>query len=101
MKIVPTPQGIRGVVLDREGRQIHHGHFMDGWRGERWTLPGLFTVPIAPGPTLPPYVARLYQFAIDATHTQSSRWAAMRASSDEERALCRKMWDEVAGPRQR
>jgi phenylpropionate dioxygenase-like ring-hydroxylating dioxygenase large terminal subunit len=101
MKIVPTPQGIRGVVLDKGGKQIHHGHFMDGWRGERWTLPGLFTVPLLPAPGLPAYTARLYQFAIDATHTQSSRWVAMRASSDEERAHCRKLWDEVVGPRQR
>jgi phenylpropionate dioxygenase-like ring-hydroxylating dioxygenase large terminal subunit len=101
MKIVPTPQGIRGVALDLEGKQIHHGHFMDGWRGERWTLPGLFTVPLVPAPGLPAYVARLYQFAIDATHTQSSRWVAMRASNDEERARCRKLWEEVVGPRQR
>jgi phenylpropionate dioxygenase-like ring-hydroxylating dioxygenase large terminal subunit len=100
-RLVPTPQGLRALSVDGDGKPIHHGHFMEGWRGERWTLPGLFTVPIQPAPHLPAYVARLYQFAIDATHTQSSRWVAMCASTDEERARCRKLWDEVVGPRQR
>ena len=38
MKIIETPQGLRGIVLDPQNRQIHHGHYLDGWRGERWTL---------------------------------------------------------------
>lgn len=101
MKIVDTPQGLRGIALDRDGRQINHGHFMDGWRGERWNLPGLFTVPLAPAPNLPPYVSRYYQFAIDATHTQTSRWSAMRASTPGERVRCEQLWEEVVGPRLR
>ncbi len=100
-RIVPSPQGLRGIALDGEGKPIHHGHFTEGWRGERWTLPCLFTVPIVPAPGLPAYTARLYQFAIDATHTQTSRWVAMRATGDAERARCRELWETVIGPRQR
>jgi phenylpropionate dioxygenase-like ring-hydroxylating dioxygenase large terminal subunit len=101
MRIVKTPQGLRGIALDPAGNHIVHGHFMDGWRGDRWTLPCLFTIPIAPAPHLPSFVARVYQFAIDATHTQSSRWVAMRATTDAERERCTKLWDDVIGPRQR
>lgn len=100
MRIVKTPQGIRGVALDSFGKDLHHGHFMEGWNGERWTLPGLFTIPIAPAPGLPNFVARLYQFAIDATHTQSSRWVAMRAGTPEERLLCKRAWEDTIGSRQ-
>jgi len=100
MQIVDSPQGLRGIVLDPEDRQIHHGHFMHGWKGERWTLPGLFSIPIQPRPSVKPYVARVYQFAVDATHTQSSRWASMRATTDEERAHCTRLWNEVVRPRQ-
>jgi phenylpropionate dioxygenase-like ring-hydroxylating dioxygenase large terminal subunit len=101
MKVVNTPQGLRGLVLDHDGNQIHHGHFMEGWKGERWTLPGLFTIPLAPAPNLPAFVARVYQFPIDANETQSSRWVAMRATSDEERQRCTKLWNDIIGPRQR
>lgn len=100
MEIVDTPQGLRGIVLDTKGNKIHHGHFMDGWKGERWTLPCLFSLPISPAPNVQPYVARLYQFAIDAEHTQGSRWVAMRARDEQERDRCRKLWDTVVGPRQ-
>lgn len=101
MSIVETPQGLRGIVADRDGNQIHHGHFMNGWKGERWTVPGLFSIPIQPATNVQPYVARVYQFAIDATHTQSCRWASLRARTEEERAYCRKLWEDVIAPRQR
>lgn len=101
MKIVETPQGLRGIVADMDGNQIHHGHFMEGWKGERWTLPGLYSIPIKPATNVQPYVARVYQFAVDATHTQSSRFASMRARTPEERERCTRLWNEVVGPRQR
>jgi phenylpropionate dioxygenase-like ring-hydroxylating dioxygenase large terminal subunit len=100
MQVIDTPQGLRGIVLDPEGKQIHHGHFTDGWKGERWTLPCLFSLPISPAPNVQPYVARVYQFAIDASHTQSSRWVAMRANDEQQRKRCQKLWDDVVGPRQ-
>jgi phenylpropionate dioxygenase-like ring-hydroxylating dioxygenase large terminal subunit len=99
MKIVDTPQGIRGVAIDREGKPLHHGHFMNGWKGERWTLPGMFSIPLVPAPNLPSYVSRVYQFAIDATHTQSNRWVTMRATTGEERARCEQLWKDVIWPR--
>lgn len=100
VKLVDTPQGLRGIASDAEGRQIHHGHFMDGWKGERWTLPGLFSVPIRPAPNVQPYVARVYQFAVDARHTQSCRWVALRAATDGERERANRLWHEVIRPRQ-
>ncbi len=101
MKILDTPQGLRGVAVDRQGEQIHHGHLLNGWKGERWTLPCLFTLPIQPAPNLPVYVPRLYQFAIDANTTQTSRWVAMRAATQADRDRCAELWEKVVGPRQR
>jgi len=101
MSIVDTPQGLRGIVRAPDGKQIHHGHFLAGWKGERITLPALHTIPIQPTPDLPPYVGRHYQIPIDATHTLSVRFTSMRARSAEERARCVKLWDEVVAPRQR
>lgn len=101
MEVIDTPQGLRGIVLDPSGKQIHHGHFLQGWKGERWTLPGLFSLPISPAPNVQPYVARVYQFAIDASHTQTSRWVAMRARGEQERERCIKLWNDAIGPRQR
>jgi phenylpropionate dioxygenase-like ring-hydroxylating dioxygenase large terminal subunit len=101
MKVVDTPQGLRGVAFERGGEPIHHGHFIQGWKGERWTLPCLFSLPLSPAPGLTPYVARLYQFPIDATRLQNSRWVAMRASNEEEREKCRELYEKVVGPRQR
>ena len=101
VKVVDTPQGLRGVAYERGGEHIHHGHFMKGWKGERWTLPCLFSLPLAPAPNVTPYVARLYQFPIDATHLQNSRWVAMRASNEAEREQCRKLFNDIVGPRQR
>jgi phenylpropionate dioxygenase-like ring-hydroxylating dioxygenase large terminal subunit len=101
VRILDTPQGLRGVAVDRSGESIHHGHLLEGWKGERWTLPCLFTLPIQPAPNLPIYVPRLYQFAIDATHTQTSRWVSMRAKTQAERDRCVELWEKVVGPRQR
>lgn len=101
MEVIDTPQGLRGIVLDPTGKQIHHGHFLQGWKGERWTLPGLFSLPISPAPNVQPYVARVYQFAIDVSHTQTSRWVAMRARDEQERKRCINLWNDVVGPRQR
>jgi len=101
MQLIETPQGLRGIVLDPANKQIQHGHFIHGWRGERWTLPGLFSMPIRPTPNAQPYAVRVYQFAIDAMHTQSCRWIAMRARTDEERERCTRLWIDVIAPRQR
>jgi phenylpropionate dioxygenase-like ring-hydroxylating dioxygenase large terminal subunit len=101
MSIVETNQGLRGIVRDPSGRQIHHGHILSGWKGERITLPALHTIPIRPTPDLPPYVGRHYQIPIDATHTLSVRFSSMRAKTAEERLACEKLWQEVVAPRQR
>jgi len=101
VKIVDTPQGLRGIAYQPGGEELHHGHFTKGWKGERWTLPCLFSLPLKPAPNLPAYVARLYQFPVDATHTQNSRWVAMRAENDAQREECWRLYEAVIGPRQR
>jgi phenylpropionate dioxygenase-like ring-hydroxylating dioxygenase large terminal subunit len=101
MKIVDTPQGLRGVALDGDGNQIHHGHLLEGWKGERWTLPCLFTIPLRPAEETGAFATRVYQFPIDATHTRSVRIVTLRAGTDAERMRAAKLWDEVIGPRQR
>ena len=101
MKIIDTPQGYRGVALDRDGKQIHHGHYLDGWKGERWTLPCLFTVPLQPTKETGGFATRFYQFPIDERHTRSVRIVTLRAKTKEERARADKLWNEVIGPRQR
>ncbi len=101
MSIIETPQGLRGVVDDPSGQRIHHGHFYSGWNGECVTLPALNTVPIRPAPGVPPYLGRHYQVAVDATHTLSVRFVAMRAHTDEQRAKCAELFEQVVAPRQR
>jgi hypothetical protein len=100
MQIVKSRQGYRGVALGPDGAPIHHGHFLEGWKGERWTLPCLHTIPLRPVPNADPYASRLFQFPIDATHTQSVRFLTWRATTEEERAARKKLWDEVVYQRQ-
>jgi phenylpropionate dioxygenase-like ring-hydroxylating dioxygenase large terminal subunit len=99
VKIASTPQGFRGIAIDRDGEQIQHGHFLGGWKGERWTLPGVFTIPLQPTPGMGTYVTRLYQFPIDATHTRTVRITTMRAAKGEDQVRARKMWDDIIRPR--
>lgn len=101
MKIIDSPQGYRGVALDRDGNQIHHGHFLTGWKGERWTLPCLFTIPLVPTKATGGFATRFYQCPLDATHTKAVRIVTLRARTAEERARAARLWDEVIGPRQR
>jgi phenylpropionate dioxygenase-like ring-hydroxylating dioxygenase large terminal subunit len=99
MKIVETSHGIRAVSLDANGKQLHHGHFTVDVKGDRFALPCLTSNPIAPAPGAAPYTARLWQFAIDETHTQVMRYAVWRARTEEERAHATKVFHEVALPR--
>lgn len=100
MKIMETTQGFRGVALDLQGEPIHHGHFLEGWKGERWTLPGTHTIPLRPVPNADPYVSRLFQFPVDATRTQTVRFLTWRATSDEQRTQRTRLWNEVVHRRQ-
>jgi phenylpropionate dioxygenase-like ring-hydroxylating dioxygenase large terminal subunit len=99
VRIVRTSQGIRGVSVDAQGRQIHHGHFTVDVRGDRFTLPCIHTNPIVPAPGAQPYAARLWQFAVDEARTQIVRFLTWRARSAEERELARQVFEHVARPR--
>lgn len=100
IKIVDSPQGYVSVALDPNGEIIHHGHFLEGWKGERWTFPCLHTIPLRPVPNADPFASRLYQFPIDATHTQVVRFMTWRAHTEADRAMRTRLWDEVVLPRQ-
>jgi hypothetical protein len=60
----------------------------------------LHSIPLRPVPNADPYVSRLFQFPIDATHTQSVRFLTWRATTDAERAQRKKLWDDVVYQRQ-
>lgn len=99
IEIVDTPHGIRGVSVDREGKRILHGHLTREFRGERVSLPGIHTNPIAPAPGAEPYAARLWQFPIDAKRTWIVRFLSWRASSAEERDRAEQIFNDIALPR--
>ncbi len=96
VKIIRTSHGIRGVSVDREGRQIQHGHFTVDVKGERFTLPCITSNPITPAPGAAPYAARLWQFAVDEDTTQVVRFLTWRARTDEERSRARHVFDTLA-----
>lgn len=101
MKIVETSKGFRGIALDPDGNRIHHGHLLEGWRGEKFTLPGLHSLLLMAVPNTAPFASRHYQIAVDEEHTLSVRFVTMRAETAEQRTLCDKLWHEVVSPRQR
>lgn len=100
MQIIETSKGFRGIALDQDGNRIHHGHLLEGWRGDKFILPGLHSLLLVPAPGAAPFASRHYQIAVDATHTLSVRFVAMRAESPEQRAACEKLWHDVVAPRQ-
>jgi nitrite reductase/ring-hydroxylating ferredoxin subunit len=99
MQIVKTSHGIRGVSLDADNKPLHHGHFTVDVKGDRFVLPCLHTNPIMPAPGAAPYTSRLWQFAIDAEHTQIVRYAVWRATTEAEREKATKVFNELALPR--
>jgi hypothetical protein len=101
MKIEETPQGYRGVALDRAGNPINHGHALHGWKGERFTLPGLHSLLITPARGTPPYGSRHYQVPVDDAHTLSLRFVAMRTETREAAERAEQLWHSVIAPRQR
>jgi phenylpropionate dioxygenase-like ring-hydroxylating dioxygenase large terminal subunit len=101
MKIIETPQGYRGVALDREGNPVNHGHFLSGWKGERFTLPGLHSLLLRGAPGSAPFGSRHYQIPVDETHTLSVRFVAMRGETAKQRAEAQRLWEQVVRPRQR
>ncbi len=96
VKIVRTSHGIRGVSVDTKGTAIQHGHFTADVKGDRFSLPCIHTNPIMPAPGALPYAARLWQFPIDETHTQVVRFLSWRATTAEERARAKQVFEDVA-----
>ena len=99
VKIVETSQGYRGIAVDREGKPIHHGHFTDQIKGERFALPCMTTTPIVPAPGAAPYASRLWQFPIDHKSTRVQRFLTWRAETHEQRDRAQRIFHDVALPR--
>lgn len=99
MKILKTSHGIRSISVDKDGKPLHHGHFTVDVKGDRFVLPCLHSNPIIAAPGAPPYTSRLWQFPVDATHTQIVRYAVWRARSPAERARATRVFEELALPR--
>lgn len=99
VKLVRTPGGLHGVATDRAGEPIHHGHFLDGRKGERFTLPGTFHIPIHPAVGAPPYTSRVWHVAIDDRRTLVPRYLCWRASTAEERERAEQVYHDLALPR--
>ena len=99
VKIVQTPQGIRGVSIDQAGNQIHHGHFTADIKGDRFVLPCITTNPIRPAPGAAPYAARLWQFPLDGERTWIQRFLSWRAETPAEREEAVRVYNDIALPR--
>lgn len=98
VKIVETSYGVRGIAVDRAGKPIHHGHLLDV-KGDRFILPCITTNVIRPVPTVEPYVARLWQFPLDANRTIVQRLVVQRVGGADARARWEKLYHDVVRPR--
>jgi len=98
VKIVETTYGVRGIAVDRRGKPIHHGHLLNV-KGDRFILPCITTNVISPVPGAEPYVARLWQFPLDAHRTIVQRFVGQRAATPESAARWEKLFYEVVKPR--
>ncbi len=101
VKLVQTPGGLHGVATNRDGVPIHHGHFLEGRKGERFTLPGTFHIPIRPAVGAPPYTSRVWHIAIDDRRTLVPRYLCWRARTTEERERAEQVYHDLALPRLR
>ncbi len=98
VKIVETSYGVRGIAVDRQGRPVHHGHLLDV-KGDRFILPCITSNVIRPVPGAEPYVARLWQFPLDANRTIVQRFAVQRVSGVEARERWERLFQDVVKPR--
>ncbi len=98
VKIVETTYGVRGIAVDRQSKPIHHGHLLNV-KGDRFILPCVTTNVISPVPGVEPYVARLWQFPLDANRTIVQRFVAQRVTTPESAARWEKLFYKVVKPR--
>jgi phenylpropionate dioxygenase-like ring-hydroxylating dioxygenase large terminal subunit len=98
IKIVQTTYGVRGIAIDRSGKPVHHGHYVET-KGERFVLPCLTSNVIRPVPGVEPYVARLWQFPLDEKKTIVQRTVAWRVKSQQDREHRTKLYRDVVRPR--
>jgi len=98
VKIVETTYGVRGIAVDRQGKPIHHGHLL-AVKGDRFILPCITTNVISPVPGAEPYVARLWQFPLDAHRTTVQRYVVQRVNGAESQERWEKLFHDVVRPR--
>ena len=101
VKIVESDgHGLRGLSVDKHGRNLDHGHRLEKVDGERFNLPSLVTNPIRPVTGTAPYVSRFFQVPIDDKQTRLFRYAAWRVESDDEREHLKQHFVNVVRVRQ-
>jgi hypothetical protein len=68
-------------------------------KGDRFILPCITTNVIRPVPGAEPYVARLWQFPLDANRTLVQRFVVQRVTATEARERWEKLFHDVVRPR--
>jgi hypothetical protein len=68
-------------------------------KGDRFILPCIATNVIRPAPGTEPYVARLWQFPLDANRTIVQRFVVQRVAAADARARWEKLYHDVVRPR--
>ncbi len=98
IKLIETPEGVRGFSVDVDGHPIHTGH-VTATGIPYFQLPCLITNEFVAAPGTEPYRNRLWVLPIDAEHTRATRCISQRATTDEARARWARLYEEVVKPR--
>jgi phenylpropionate dioxygenase-like ring-hydroxylating dioxygenase large terminal subunit len=98
IKLLDTPEGVRGFSIDVNGHPIHTGHVQETGI-PYFQLPCLITNEFVGVPGTEPYRNRLWLLPVDAEYTQATRLISQRATTAEARALWAKLYEDVVKPR--
>jgi phenylpropionate dioxygenase-like ring-hydroxylating dioxygenase large terminal subunit len=98
IKLLETPEGVRGFSVDLQGNAIHTGHVTTTGI-PYFQLPCLITNEFVAAPGTEPYRNRLWVLPIDAEHTRATRCISQRATTPEARARWARLYEDVVRPR--
>jgi phenylpropionate dioxygenase-like ring-hydroxylating dioxygenase large terminal subunit len=98
IKLVDTPEGVRGFSIDIHGNPIHTGHVKETGI-PYFQLPCMVTNEFVGVPGTDPYRNRLYLIPVDADHTQATRLIGQRAPTPDIRERWAQLYEDVVKPR--
>jgi phenylpropionate dioxygenase-like ring-hydroxylating dioxygenase large terminal subunit len=98
IRLVDTPEGVRGFSVDAQGKPIHTGHVTEAGF-PYFELPCLITNVFVAAPGTEPYRVRLWLVPADAEHTYATRCISQRAISPEAREHWQRLYEDVVKPR--